>query len=812
MTIKSALLAGVACTLLATPAFAQQTIPADTPATDIVTSEAIADTSKDIVVLGFGQSRQVQTVTAIELERLTPGTSPLKAIAKLPGVNFQSAEAFGAYEWSTRVSLRGFNQNQLGFTLDGVPLGDMSYGNVNGLHISRAAISENLASTTVAQGAGALATASTSNLGGTIQFVSRKPSETFDLVSSGTYGSDRTWRGFVRLDTGDLGGGLKGYVGYGYLTTDKWKGYGRQHQHQVNAKLVKDFGERGSITAFANFSDRRENDYQDLSYDIIRRRGLNDDNVSDNYALALQLARVYQNQAALATYQKANNGASAGFVAPWTGAGFTLPSGFGTVDDAYYDAAGLRRDWLGGVTFDAKLTDTLSIVSTSYYHHNKGQGSWITPYSPTPAGAIGANGQPLPLASTAAYGYASPLGFRTTEYGIDRAGNLTRLALDTGVNRAELGGWYESNSFTQARRFYGMGNTVADRDAREFQSNPYFTQWNGKYDTETLQYFVADTLRLGALTLNGGWKGMRVRNRANLLTGTLVNGKIKAEDWFLPQIGAVFALGGGAEVFASYTENMRAFVSSATTGPFATTQAGFDAIRTRLKPERSKTIEGGARLRTGGLQLSAVGYYVDFSDRLLTFANGTAIQGNPPTLNNAGNVQSYGAEVSAFYRIFGPLSALASYSYNRATYQDDVRDAAGTVLTATAGKTVVDTPAHMAKGELVYDDKHFFARAGVDYMSKRYFTYLNDQSAGGRALVDASIGYRFGEGTGLLEGFAIEGSVTNLTDKRYISTIGTNGYTAGQSLAIAGRADSDQNQTLLAGAPRQWFVTVRRGF
>ncbi|RZK90048.1 MAG: Plug domain-containing protein, partial [Methylobacterium sp.] len=91
----------------------------------------------DIVVLGFGQSRQVQTVTASDLERLTPGTSPLKAIAKLPGVNFQSSDAFGAYEWSTRISLRGFNQNQLGFTLDGVPLGDMSYGNVNGLHVSR---------------------------------------------------------------------------------------------------------------------------------------------------------------------------------------------------------------------------------------------------------------------------------------------------------------------------------------------------------------------------------------------------------------------------------------------------------------------------------------------------------------------------------------------------------------------------------------------------------------------------------------------------------------------------------------------------
>ncbi|MGJ3626999.1 hypothetical protein AB5I41_08950 [Sphingomonas sp. MMS24-JH45] len=280
----------------------------------------------------------------------------MKAAAKLPGVNFQSADAFGAYEWSTRISLRGFNQNQLGFTLDYIPLGDMSYGNVNGLHISRAIIAENIATTTVAQGAGALGTASTSNLGGTLQFTSRTPSDTADLVASGTYGSNDTIRAFVRAESGDLGGGLKGYLYYGYLTTDKWKGSGSQRQHQVNAKIVKEIGSLGSITAFADFSDRRESDYQDLSYDIIARRGLRADNISNDYPLALTIARVYQNQTARAAYAAANGGSTTGFVAPWTGAGFTFPTGFGTVDDAYYDAAELRQDYLGGVTFDARLT------------------------------------------------------------------------------------------------------------------------------------------------------------------------------------------------------------------------------------------------------------------------------------------------------------------------------------------------------------------------------------------------------------------------------------------------------------------------
>ena len=90
-------------------------------------------------------------------------------------MNFQSADPYGAYEWSTRIVVRGFNQNQLGFTLDGVPLGDMTYGNHNGLHISRAIPTENVGRVLLSQGAGSLATASSSNLGGTIEFFSARP-------------------------------------------------------------------------------------------------------------------------------------------------------------------------------------------------------------------------------------------------------------------------------------------------------------------------------------------------------------------------------------------------------------------------------------------------------------------------------------------------------------------------------------------------------------------------------------------------------------------------------------------------------------
>ena len=168
-------------------------------------------------------------------------------------------------------------------------------------------------------------------------------------------------------------------------------------------------------------------------------------------------------------------------------------------------------------------------------------------------------------------------------------------------------------------------------------------------------------------------------------------------------------------------------------------------------------------------------------------------------LQNVGRVENYGAEATALYKIAAPFSIFASYSYNHSEYKDDVIGANGALITATRGKTVVDSPRHMAKGEIVFDDGRFLARVGADYMSRRYFTYTNDQSVGDRVLVDATIGYTIGD-LGSLRGVRIEGSATNLLDKRYVATIGSNGYTA-----------SGDSQTLLAGAPRQFFVTLRTG-
>ena len=140
----------------------------------------------DIVVLGQGESRQVQTVAPKAMAKATAGSSPLRALSRLPGVNFDSSDARGTYEAATQLSIRGFLSDQMGYTLDSVPLGNLQYRNNNGLSINRALLTENNGPATLSQGSGALGTASTSNIGGTVDFTSINPTRDFcvDLEQS----------------------------------------------------------------------------------------------------------------------------------------------------------------------------------------------------------------------------------------------------------------------------------------------------------------------------------------------------------------------------------------------------------------------------------------------------------------------------------------------------------------------------------------------------------------------------------------------------------------------------------------------------
>lgn len=755
--------------------------PAIALAQDAAAPEATTEEA-EIVVYGRGETRQVQELDGNALTILAAGTSPLKAIEKLPSVNFQSADPFGNYEWSQRISIRGFNQNQLGYTLDGIPLGDFTYGNHNGLHISRASAPENIRLTRVSQGAGSIGTNSTNNLGGTLEFFTADPFDAIGIDAAATYGSENTVRGFARMNFGSPDG-VRAFVSGVYHDAEKWKGEGQQRNWMVTAKAIVPVGS-AEIDVYFNRSDRAEQDYQDLSLEMIGRLGYDWDNFFSDYATAVRVADIAANRSAAGL----SGGTGATPLNP--AAGTVFPGPIRSADDAYYDASGLRKDTLGSLGLTLPISDGSSLALKAYYHENDGQGTWGTPYVVSPNGV--------------------PLAVRTTEYDLVRTGVFATLTAQVDVHNLSAGAWFENNDFNQARRFYGYASrTNPGYSHRSFARNPFFTQWEIDFNTKTFQYFVQDKIALGAVTVNVGWKGFDVRNSADaVVQGGRATGDIKVTDWFQPHAGIAYEIDDRAEIFAGFTQATRAFVSSTTSGPFSTTQAGFTAIRNTLKPEESDTYEIGARYNDPVINAVVGAYLVNFRNRLLGITTGAGIVGNPSVLQNVGSVRSIGFEAAGDVRLGSGFTLFASYSYTDATYRDNVVNAAGLLLAATKGKTVVDTPKHLVRGELSYDSDGPFARVGANYMSKRFFTFTNHLSATvddfqgsvpGRLLVDATLGYRFD--VGARAPVEVQLNASNLFNKRYVATIGSNGF--------GNRGD---NQTLLAGAPQQFFVTLRAGF
>ena len=712
-----------------------------------------SDGVEEIVIMGRGETRQVQTIQAVDILAAAPGTSPIKILSKLPGVSFQSADAFGAYEWAVRISVRGFNQNQLGFTLDDIPLGDMSYGNHNGLHVSRALINEMIGKTELSQGAGTLETASSSNLGGTIKFFSANPSDTFGGAAAVTGGSASMTRAFARIDTGETVLGGKGYLAYVNQQSDKWKGYGRQIQEQINFKYVQPVG-KVNLTALVNLSDRAENDYQDVTEDSVKRLGYKVDNISNNWELAKQIAVAYQT-------------------------GQHVPAPYLDQDDVYFDASGLRKDALVALKGDWEITKGLSAKATYYRHTNKGMGTWYTPYVKSPAAAGGA-----------------PISERTSEYNIDRSGIVASLTYEIGAHTVEGGIWWEDNDFHHARRFYGLGIDKPGRDSLKFQSNPFFTQWEYFFNTKTTNLHLQDTWKVSdALKVNFGFKTVKVENNAVRVAGSNAVGSIEVDENFLPQIGFNYDLADKGEIFGDYTQNVRAFVSSGTSGPFSTSQPGFIAIKDTLQPETTKTFELGYRYRNSGFEGSVAIYTVKFEDRLLSRPTGPGIVGNPSVLANVGGVSSKGIEAIGTYRFLENWTAFGSFAYNRSEYDDDILGPDGKVTDKIKGKVTADTPETIAHVELAYDNGPWFARASASHTSRRSYTIAATGFLDAYTVAELSGGYRFQSQNPYLKGLEIQGNITNLTDEQYFST-----------------ANSGGGGYHMVGAPRQYYLTVRKTF
>ncbi|WP_159980520.1 MULTISPECIES: TonB-dependent receptor [unclassified Novosphingobium] len=759
-------------------------VSAQAKAQDAAPGETDNSEFGDIVVIGSGQTRSVSTLVPSNLEVLPPGTSVQKALNFLPGVSAQSIDALGVNEQSLSLQVRGFSTTHLGYTLDGMPLGDGAYNNYNGLTISRALISENLGRADLATGIAGLAIASTSNLGGALIYTSSDPKQEMGLAASQTFGSEDTLRTFVRFDTGEHGG-FSAYLSGQYSEQDLFvnqRAYNKSTGKQFNGKLKYEFT-GGTITAFADLSRTNQADDAYLSKDMQGRLGWDWAGYAPDWQSYLDRAYC----------------SVTGPTAPTKCVNSTAPEK--RSDVTFTNGQILRKDNLLYLAGDFEIAKSLSAHLQVYHHTNKGAGNnWIVGWSKQ---------------GTASTADDVPVQIRDTRYTINRTGGLGSLTWDVGFNQFQAGFWLEDNTSSAAR--YIWSNVTGPFDLGQYlKGQPDTAQWVQETKWKTRQFYVQDTVKLfdDALTIDFGFKGTYSRSDAEALPGIakapppassqFATGSLTAKDYFLPEVGLHWQVAPRHELFASYAENIAMFQGGFKLGPQSVSQTVWDAQGKTLKPETSRSFEGGYRYVSGPLQVALSGYWVDFRNRLLQYNPcPTNQQQNPGcgnSFHNAGSVTSKGVELGVLWKPLPWLNWYNSASYNKSTYDEDLNWCTTTcVLKATAGKQQVDTPKEMFASVITLKQAGFSASLQGKYTGRRYYTYTNDQSFGGYTTFDIGLGYDFGT-IGVLKGAKLSLNVTNLTNKRYASNFDNSVF-----------APDDAAGSIVvfhSSAPRQVFGTI----
>lgn len=711
------------------------------------------------------------SVTRHVMDRFVAGTSPMQILsATTPGVTFASDDAFGLDTLANTLYVRGFNQSQIGATLDGIPMGDQGFLQYNGLNIDQAEIQDNISGMELSQGGGALTVPSTQNLGGALQFYSSDPTDKFGGKVSQLFGSNSSFRTFARVDSGSLNAtGTKLFVSMARTDNDKWKGYGSQFEQQVNAKLVQPLGSLGKITTMFNWSQFQQFNYLGLSMNMFRKLGRKLDYLYPDYSTAYN--------AALGNYPAAYQ---------------VLGNSADLQNATYLDGAQSQQNYLMAVIADLHLTSRLD-EKTILYAHLSNSDIEATENFPSPNGA--------------------PLAQQNGPNNLRRIGFVESLDYRIAGNTIQTGVWYENSGYFYPADFFQeplLGEGPPRNPLGPFK-DPFARELTDQFNTNIFQYYLQDTYAIRRdLRVSAGFKSFiqtthgGAKSNDSAFTGEdeLPSGTLTASSAFLPHFSVNYKPDSHNEIYVDIAENMRAYSYSpwfvANGGAWAVqNQQQFVSNKSTIKPERVWDYVLGYRFTTKHFDLTADVYHADYYNRLLNTTAGLIVQ-PISTVVNAGRESIYGADVSATVRPFDGLEIFNSVSYNDSEYQRGIMYESAYV--ELKGKKQVAYPSWIYKTNVSYAYRQFRATFNATYTDRRPLSYANDVFVPAYWLAGVSASYDFGR-IGVLQNLRADLGVTNLFGGKYIGGMGFSGYPV-----------SGDYPTLFAGAPRQFFGTLSAKF
>ncbi|PYD55349.1 hypothetical protein CFR75_17140 [Komagataeibacter xylinus] len=491
-----------------------------------------------------------------------------------------------------------------------------------------------------------------------------------------------TFRTFGRFDSGKLNStGTKFYAAFARTDNNKWKGYGNQDELQANFKLVQPVKDIGKISAIFDWSDFTQYNYMTEDLNMIKKMGTSIDFLYPNYGQSSLAAQgIYP-----AGYQVLGNSSD-------------------EQNATYDDAAQVQRNYLSAITAEFKLAHNLIEKTILYSHESSGDYEASQDFA-APNGA--------------------PMSQMVGHTMIRRIGGVQSFNYEINKNHIDTGFWYENNSFSFPDRLYAEPLSTTGKPLSPISGfvNPYTTEFDDEYNTNTFQFFLQDKYYvLPNLSLMAGFKsllqtthgGGKINNAAYTGVSSIPRGDLTAANAFLPHFALNYNFLKHNEFYIDISENMRAYtyapwnVSSG--GAWAVQgQAQFDANKQSLRPERVWDYVVGYRYSSPIITATADFYHTDYYNRLVNTDSGSIFQ-PVNTFSNAGHETINGVDTGLTIRPFHGLEFFNSFSYSDAVYNGGINYEGSYV--SLVGKHQVGYPKFMYKTSLTYSYRN--ASGGIE--------------------------------------------------------------------------------------------------
>lgn len=696
------------------------------------------------------QPKTRSTVTRDFIAKQSPTANPYQLIEGLPGANVASSDAFGLN--GGNITIRGFNSDQLGLTIDGAPVNDS--GNY-ALYPQEYLDAENIGQVSIAQGYSDLDSPHIGATGGVINIYSRDPNKKAGGYAGFSYGSNHTTREFIRLESGQIGL-ARGYLSYSHYENDHWRGPGGDNRDHIDGKVVIDVREQSKITLSAIYNRAINQFYVNPNLANFNQYGYSS---PKNNLDSIYVAGATGNSA------QGNNGYYKARINPFENLIVSAPATFG-------------------------LTDQMTLDVTPYFWYGYGSGGGYTALSESGFNYGGnrivqdLNGNGT---TTDKVNYYTPSITRTY-----RPGVISKISYTMDNQKFVAGYWYEAafhKQYGTATPLNADGSPLdafAEGNNLIIQSGPLAGQKFQKRDTitntRTNTLFAGDTISLfdDRLTLDVGVKQAFIsRHGENHLPSgtyaTITPYKSLQDSETSPVFGVNYKLDtenslfGGLSTSFRTPSNFTLFDSVGTTSINATN--GYSRATT-YKPERAIHLELGHRYQSDVLNTSVSAFAYHFQSRQFstTILDPAGGNGTISSNINAGNTTNYGVDFEMGTRRINNFRPYMSAELQRATLDGDIQ-ASGKIGSTnvndylpTRGKRAPNTPEFSAFVGIDYDNGNYFGNFNVKYTGPQYSTFMNDERIPGYARANAAIGYRFDD-IAFAQKPTIQLNLLNITDQ-----------------------------------------------